>query len=239
MSIEQSQATNQLPSDFEPTIEEKSLLALYAKVRLYEKERDRIKEEAAKAKLRAKDEKFRQENEDNNKRSLEDDHDVQDNKRSRKGSMDDDYNDSINVENSYNYDSDNDDESDGDDNDGDALKQQKARKRKEKIQKLREDVRKEKGRESIKNEALEEEERQRHLEDGGNHFMEIDGLRKVEKQFVNSESLLASVEQQSTPPHEFSKSLAMPKASLNGPYLIGVHQSSYSFLFSYYLTFSQ
>lgn len=249
-----------IPPNFEPTPEEKSLLTLYGTVRLYEKERDKIKEEAAKARLRAKDEQFRREqreagnpidddddhhhgNDDDNDHDYnnhnESDGDGEDHdrpvkkkaKKSRSSSMED----GTLIHNNNNDDDDENDDYDDDDQDSDTGPpnehdddyDDRARRRKEKLQKLRAEVMEEKGRAKIQNEIMEEQERNKHLglhhsQDGmgGDIMMDI-GLPTLKKKQPTSyrstqESLLSSVEHSSTPPHEFSKKLAMPRASLSG-----------------------
>lgn len=49
------------PAGFEPTPDEKSLLEMYDLVRKYEKKALQLKDEEARAKLRAKEEQFRRE----------------------------------------------------------------------------------------------------------------------------------------------------------------------------------
>ena len=208
-----------VPAGFEPTPEENSLLALYGKVRLYEKERDKIKEQAAKAKLRAKDEQFRRENEGMN-RTGDDEFPSSSNKKKRTRSNSG-AGDEMDYDAASGQDSDHDSVVDsGDDRDEEnssdnmQAAEYKARRRKEKLKKLRQSVKEEKERGEVKQQALEEQERQRHLMDGGNVLVD-DGLpvlRKKAPQYGSiSESLLSSVKAQSTPPHEFSKKLVLPR----------------------------
>lgn len=231
MSMERGTAATSsvIPADFEPTPEEKSLLAIYATVRLYEKERDKIKEEAAKAKLRAKNELFRRREPEKGLSDAEEDYsDKEDDnseehntvmpakkkKRSRSSSA-----------NAGNFggatdtaegdlvgqDSEDEDYDDSDDDIDHAEK--KARRRKEKLKEMKLQLSKERE---------EEDERVKHLTDGGAVdaiMMENDLVLKKKKKnmsFGAGPSLLDSIENQATPPHEFSKSLGMPKASIHG-----------------------
>ena len=219
-----------VPADFEPTLEEKSLLALYGKVRLYEKERDKIKEQAAKDKLRAKDEQFRRENEGSMNNRAEDDIFPSSNKKKRARSNSGAAGDEMDYDAATGQDSDDDSEVDsGDDRDEENSvdhAEYKARRRQEKLKKLRQSVEEEKERGKVKQKALEEQERQLHLMDGGNVLMD-DGLPVLKKKAPQygsiSESLLSSVQAQSTPPHEFSKKLALPR--------IGHYGMSFSHIF--------
>jgi len=228
----QSTSSSALPADFDPTPEEKSLLAIYATVRLYEKERDKIKEEAAKAKLRAKNELFRRRDNEKGLSDADEDNYDQENgsndenisaptakrrKRSKTSSAkegngvsaDSNPAESAFLKQDYPETGEYDDESDPEMDEAKL----RARRRKEKIDEMRE---------KLSKEREKEDERVKHLQDGGAvdaFMMEDDLVLKKKKKNLSlgvGPSLLDSIENQSTPPHDFSKSLAMPKASIHG-----------------------
>eukprot|EP00591_Stephanopyxis_turris_P001975 CAMPEP_0195523952 /NCGR_PEP_ID=MMETSP0794_2-20130614/23481_1 /TAXON_ID=515487 /ORGANISM="Stephanopyxis turris, Strain CCMP 815" /LENGTH=536 /DNA_ID=CAMNT_0040654063 /DNA_START=25 /DNA_END=1635 /DNA_ORIENTATION=+ len=208
----------QLPPDFEPTPEEKSLLDLFAKVKDSERQAAKIREKAAKAKLDAANKTFREKQErENAPREDLPPGGGGSNKRSRKhkkkktkpsaassssefgvfgGGSDSQDSDSSSEGNS-------DDNSDSDDDVDDEEKRRIAKESEE----------------DAAEKAAAEEERLREemmMEGTGAEEMGPLLMKKRRKMHGSATGLIASVEAASTPPHEFSKSLNMTRISLKG-----------------------
>uniref|UniRef100_A0A7S4K7I4 Galectin n=1 Tax=Odontella aurita TaxID=265563 RepID=A0A7S4K7I4_9STRA len=201
-----------LPPNFDPTPEEESLLELYSTVKSYEREAARLREQAAKAKLAAANEKYRREQEAE-RNNEEPGADVGVRKKSRKKKIRKEKNSFMGDQPGANSDEESSDE-DSDEGSMGSDEETLAERRAAKLRQMREDL--EFKKQSAEDEAAiaEERERQRHLAEADDVDEDLGPLLKRKKIGAsNASSLIRNLEGQATPPHDFSGKLKMSRVS--------------------------
>jgi hypothetical protein len=197
-------ATNQqkyslvpLPVDFEPTKEETSLLNFYETIRSYERQAARLKDAAARAKLAAKDAEFQKQNKDvSNPESA-----TKKKKKKRKKQPTAAGDDEMAVESE-----DESSESEGSMDEDDDEHKSSYDRREEKLQALRDEV------EAKINAAADAEAEQdaliqEHLTTSTT--TEGPSIKRKKIEPAQKSSLIASIGNRATPPHDFSKKLEL------------------------------
>mmetsp|Transcript_25583 Transcript_25583/g.73985 ORF Transcript_25583/g.73985 Transcript_25583/m.73985 type:complete len:545 (-) Transcript_25583:31-1665(-) len=211
-----------LPPDFEYTPEEQSLLDLYGTVKLYEKEAARLREAAAKAKLQAADERYQRERGDapaddgvggsaaaatsTSKRRKK--------KRKKKqkqlavgdtgAGADDAPSDGEASDASGDYSS----EEESADEGGVTLSER----REAKLQQMRNELEEKKKRKAIEEGEAAEALRLQHLEEANSAISLMPSVKRKKREEGGDKpamSLIANLQGQATPTHEFSKDLNM------------------------------
>ena len=179
-----------LPEDFEPTEEEKALLAMYDTIRSYERKAARLKEEKAREKLAAKENEFKQSQapkRHKRKRKLQKaDETKADDEEGDESSIDDETDDEEGVENQL------------------TIEQR----RMAKLEALRDEV------EEAKLAVVAEEEKEENLREqllATNEDMEFGPSLKRKKlqEPTEGKTLLTSMMKMQTPPHDFSEKLGL------------------------------
>ena len=228
-----------LPPDFEYTAEEQSLLDLYGTVKLYEKEAAKLREAAAKAKLQAADERYQRErggNAPGQSDGADDDTGggaaaaaaAASRKRKKKrkkkqkrvkdqhtggntGAGDDDAasdgegSDTSGVGSS---------EEESEDEGGTSLLER----REAKLQQMRDEL-EEKKRKAVEEEEAAEALRLQHLEEANSAISLMPSVKRKKREEGGDKpamSLIANLQGQATPTHEFSKDLNMGKENSSG-----------------------
>ena len=203
----------ELPESFVPTKEEEDLLNTYESLRNYEKEAARVKEQAAKAKLAAADFKYQQ--------SISADGDMPQEqvmepmerkvkaKKQKKRSTETN-NDADNTHNDNNRSGDEYDDSD------EQEEQSRHERREAKLAEMREELEeakqtKESAEEAMRAQLLQEQEAA-DIEKGPSL------KRKKMEEPLDKSALVANLNHQTTPPHEFSKKLELK--SWEGTFLL-------------------
>ena len=190
-----------LPANFIATKEETSLLSHYEMIKLYEKEAAKLREKAAKAKLREADEKHRA---STTEEIMGVDPSI--GKRKRVRNTDDDSGDE--------YDS----IMGSDASDADEEELERRRLRKEKREEAEDLI--DAAEKAEKARALEEQQRMMHLaEEDLDAVNEIGPLLKKKVDDRPVASLISTLQAQVTPQHEFSKSLEMRRGGRYGTVL--------------------
>lgn len=218
-----------LPPDFEYTPEEQSLLDLYGTVKLYEKEAARLREAAAKAKLQAADERYQRERGDAPGQPDGADDGVaaaatsKKRKKKRKNKQrkakqqpefragaDDVPSDGEGSDASGDYSS---EEVSGDEG-GATLSER----REAKLQQMRNEL-EEKKRKSVEEGEAAEALRLQHLEEANSAISLMPSVKRKKREKGGDKpamSLIANLQGQATPTHEFSKDLNMGKENSSG-----------------------
>jgi len=192
-----------LPEDFEPTEEEKALLAMYDSIKTFERQAARLKEMKAREKLEAKDEEFKQKLERKRRIRKTPTKKTKENNGGDDEDDDDDGDESPVQEDSEVEENDDDD---GDEDEHTTLQQ----KRQAKLDQWRGEI------ESKQQALTAKEARETAMRDqllGQNENLDLVGRsikrKRMERLDEDESDLLASMLQAQTPPHEFSKSLGL------------------------------
>ena len=206
-----------LPPNFEPTPEEESLLDLYATVKSYERRAAKLREQAAKAKLAAADEKYHRDQEKNNGDVAAKSEGKKKSRKNKKPKAEKNTFHGGDSPQSGHESSEEGSDAGGDsDASGSDIEGTLAERREAKLAEMRDSI--EAKRRTTEDEAAEAEEleRQRHLTDAADLDEDIGPLikkRKAHSFDKPAQSLITNIGGQMTPPHDFSKKLGMSRLS--------------------------
>lgn len=191
-----------LPETFVPTVEEQMLLNMYDTLARYERQAARLKEEAARAKLAARDAEFQQKIMNSNPKKIK----RKKLKKEKKASADADHDeDDDEDEKVSNGDEDVEEDDEDDDEDDDLHERREA-----KLAALREEIQKA----SQKDKKLEQDALRETLLQEQADFDDAPTLKRkrLAAEDVEPASLIANLAATSTPPHDFSSKLGFTAA---------------------------
>ena len=195
---QQKYSLHPLPEDFDPTDEEQKLLNFYDTIRSYERQAARLKDAAARKRLADREAEFQKQNESSNSPDPSSKNKPKKKKKKKPVEMDNDEmhdeSDDESVESAGSEDSD------------DEQHKSSYDRREEKLQALREEV-EAKTKMSAAAEAEEDARRQELLTSSATE--EGPALKRKKIETTQKSSLIASIGNMVTPPHDFSKKLEL------------------------------